>query len=336
MLKRILISGVVVALLSPAVAFAGGADDKAAAQMLFDEGRKLMDKHDYAAACPKLESSQRLDPGAGTLMNLAACYEKNGQIASAWVTYTDAATASQDRHPDWAKAARDRVAALAPQLSRLMIEVPNAPSGVEVTRDGKVLESGSYGVAMPVDPGHHVIEATAPGHKPFHQELDVKGGGTRATVTVTLAAQPQAPAGPTGPTGPVQTTSPPPTPPSEQGRGSGMRVAGLTVAGVGAAGVVVGAIFGGLAIGKKNDASNPAYCTPPYFSSCNATGKSMVDDAMTFANVSTVAFIAGGVLAAAGVTIFFLAPTSHAEAASLSVRVGSAGGPLGLTLGGAF
>ena len=112
-----------------------------------------------------------------------------------------------------------------------------------------------------------------------------------------------------------------------------MRIAGLTVAGVGAAGVVVGAIFGGLAIGKKNDAS--PNCLPD-FSRCNTTGKAAVDDAMTMANVSTVAFIAGGVLAAAGLTIFFLAPKSHTEAASLSVRVGSAGGPLGLTLGGAF
>lgn len=112
-----------------------------------------------------------------------------------------------------------------------------------------------------------------------------------------------------------------------------MRIAGLTIAGVGAAGVVVGAIFGGLAIGKKNDAS--PNCLPD-FSRCNTTGKAAVDDAMTMANVSTVAFIAGGVLAAAGLTVFFLAPKSHAEAASLSVHVGSAGGPLGLTLGGAF
>jgi len=308
---------------------AGGADDKAAAQVLFDEGRKLMDQGKYAQACPKLESSQKLDPGAGTLLNLAACYEKNGQTASAWVTYTDAATASQDRHPDWAQKARERAAALAPGLSRLMVEVPNPPSGLEVTRDGKVLDSGSYGVSMPVDPGHHVIEATAPGHAPFHREIDVDPKGAKTSVTVTLTAQHVAPPGPgPGPAGG-------PAPGGETGGGgSGMRIAGLTVAGVGVVGIVLGSVFGVVAIGKKNDAA--PNCLPD-FSKCNTTGKAMVDDALTMATLSTVGFIAGGVLAAAGITLFLLAPKSQSkEAARLTVRVGSAGGPLGLTLSGAF
>ncbi len=311
---------------SPALALAGGADDKAAAQTLFEEGRKLMEQKNYAAACPKLESSQRLDPGAGTLMNLAACYEKNGQTASAWVTYTDAATASQERHPDWAKAARERVAALSPQLSHIVIDVPNPPSGVEVTRDGKVLEAGSYGVSIPIDPGHHVIEATAPGHNPLHKEIDVAGNGAKASVTVTLTAQATAATTPTGPQRPEEAP--------DSGRGNGMRAAGLATAGVGVAGLVVGAIFGGLAMGKKSDAL--PNCTAD-LSRCNATGKAAIDDAFTFATVSTIAFIAGGALAAGGLILFFAAPKAHSkESAALTIRLGSSGGPLGLTLGGAF
>ena len=305
------------------LAHAAGADDKAAAQAMFDEGRKLMDQGKYAEACPKLEASQRLDPGAGTLLNLAACYDKNGQTASAWVTYTDAATASRDRHPDWAQRAEARVKALQPLLSHLTIDVPAAPSGVTVTRDGKALDAGSFGAAMPVDPGHHVVDATAPNKKPFHQEVDVGAKAAEAHVVVKLEDAPATTT--TNDHVAIGTVTPPPPPPEDSGRGNGVRIAGLTTLGVGVAGIIVGGIFGGLAIGKKNDAA--PNCTSD-FSRCNSAGKASVDDAMTFGTISTIGFIAGGVLAATGITIFLVAPKSAHVTAAFS--------PFGATLRGTF
>jgi hypothetical protein len=307
------------ALLCPSLAIASGADDKAAAQVLFDEGRKLMDQGKFADACPKLESSQRLDPGAGTLLNLAACYDKNGQTASAWVTYTDAATASEERHPDWAKRANERVKALYPKLSKLTVEMTSPPPGAVVKRDGKALDVGSLGVAMPVDPGHHVVDVTAPGKLPFHQEVDVAAQGAEARVTIALEAAPEQHI--EQPLRPVE-----PLPPADTGRGNGMRVAGIVIAGVGVAGVGVGALFGGLAIGQKNAAT--PNCTAD-LSRCNSAGKSSIDNAMALANVSTVAFIAGGVLLAGGLTLFFVAPRSK-EAVGVSI------GPGSVSIGGAF
>lgn len=323
MKKTILLWGVGAALLCPLAARAEGADDKAAAQALFDQGRKLMEQGRYAEACPKLESSEHLDPGAGTLLNLAACYDKNGQSASAWVTYTDAATASQERHPDWAARAQARAKALYPTLSHLVIQAPSSAAGLEVKRDGKVLDAGSYGTAMPVDPGHHVVDATATGKLAFHQEVDVAGRGGEATVTVKLADAPIATTEPHEQHAAVVPIAPPP----DTGRGNGMRVAGLATLGVGVAGVIVGAVFGGLAIGKKNDAS--PLCLAD-FSKCTTAGKGLVDDAMTFANVSTVAFIAGGVLAAAGLTLFLVAPKSKETSVSLVIS------PFGASVGGVF
>src|SRR5258708_39530923 len=113
-----------IALLASAALLAGasnagaqGASDAATAQALFDAGRTLMSAGNYAAACPKLADSQRLDPGAGTLMNLAACYEKNGQTASAWATFLEAAPAARaGGHPEWEAHAKERAAALAKAL----------------------------------------------------------------------------------------------------------------------------------------------------------------------------------------------------------------------------
>jgi len=323
MKNRTIVFAFAAVVLSPAFAHATGADDKAAAQVLFDAGRKLMEQGRYAEACPKLEGSQRLDPGAGTLLNLAACYEKNGQTASAWVTYTDAATASQERHPDWAARATERAKALFPTLAHLSIEVPNAPGGVAIVRDAKTLDSGSFGMAMPIDPGHHVIDATAPDKLPFHKEIDV-AQGANARVTVTFEAAPAA-----KPVVTEQTTTTTTPVMVSDGRGNGMRIAGLTIAGFGVAGLIAGGVFGALAIGDKNSALSNNNCVPD-LSRCNAAGKASVDDAMTLANVSTVAFIAGGVLAAAGLTIFFLAPASKEHPVTASVS------PFGVSIAGVF
>ena len=82
------------------------AADKAAAQALFDEGKRLMDAGQFAQACPKFADSEKLDPGVGTLLNLGVCYEKNGQTASAWATYKEAASAAANA----GEAAREKYA----------------------------------------------------------------------------------------------------------------------------------------------------------------------------------------------------------------------------------
>ena len=60
------------------------------------------------------------------------------------------------------------------------------------------------------------------------------------------------------------------------------------------AGAAVGSIFGLVSINKRNEADKN--CQPPDHRLCNAAGVDAGNSAVTAGNVSTVAFIAGGVL----------------------------------------
>jgi hypothetical protein len=307
------------ALASAAVARADGNDVTATA--LFDEGRKLMAQHKYGEACPKLAESQRIAPSGGTLINLAECYEHGGQTASAWGAWKDVASrANAAGKADVEKNAIARAAALEPNLAKLTISVSQDSDvpGLEVKRDGVDLGHAEFGLPIPVDPGSHKVEAVAPKKKAFTTQIDVAPKQTDAHVTVTLANDEQAIAAQTAATPPPQVTPAPPPPESASGSGSLQRTLGWVGVGVGAAGLAVGAIFGLTAMSKASQASNDG-CKG---STCNglhaAEGVQATKDGLTDATISTVGFIAGGVLAATGIVLVVTAPsgkTVHAAPA---------------------
>src|SRR5260221_3353622 len=142
------------------------AADKSLATELLKEGRALVDQGHVPEGCRKLEESQRLDPGGGTLLNVALRHEKEGRTATAWAEFTEAlGLAKKDDRPQRIELAQTHIIALEPTLSRLVIQVPDAAdaSDLEIKRDGSVIRRAAWGTAMPVDPGEHVVEAGAQG-----------------------------------------------------------------------------------------------------------------------------------------------------------------------------
>ncbi|MCA9628661.1 MAG: hypothetical protein KC766_13375, partial [Myxococcales bacterium] len=149
------------------------ADAAAEATALFQSARDDMKEGDYAAACPKLRESLRLKHASGTLLNLALCEERQGEIASSWAHFLEAA-ASMSPGDERIPIARQRAAALEARLPRLTLSLPpGAPAGTRVERDGEPVSSASFGVAIPVNPGEHRVVVTA-----------VDGGRTEQVVTL--------------------------------------------------------------------------------------------------------------------------------------------------------
>jgi hypothetical protein len=157
----------------PAQLFAAELDE-ASARVLFVEARKLTASGDYAAACAKFEDSYRLDPGIGTNFNLADCYERLGRTASAWARFLDVAAATRAANqPERERVARTRAGTLEPRLSRLVVDVPEPVAGIRVRRDGILVPETAWGTAVPVDPGEHRVEASAPGKRTWSMTLTV-------------------------------------------------------------------------------------------------------------------------------------------------------------------
>lgn len=309
-------AGLLLALLAGApTARAQGGSSDVAATALFDEGRKLMAAHDYAAACPKLAESQRLAPSGGTLFNLAECYEKAGQTASAWVAWKDtAARANAAGKADVEQKALARAAALEPTLAKLTIAIdPGSDvAGLTVKRDGVPVGHAEFATAIPVDPGTHKVEASAPGKNPFSGTVDVAAKQANATITVKMTDAPAESAGAavTPPPPPPPINNPPPPPPTPQPEGSSwstQKTLALVAGGVGIVGVGVGSVFGLQAKSKNDEALQPQNCRSS--TQCTQHGLDLTNDAKSAATLSTVAFAVGAVALAGGVVLWVTAPT---------------------------
>jgi hypothetical protein len=95
------------------------------------------------------------------------------------------------------------------------------------------------------------------------------------------------------------------------------------VGGVGAAGIIVGAVSGFIALGDKNSLTSACHDD-----SCPKSSASTLSGGQTAGNVSTVAFIVGGVGLGAGVALYFIHFGDKETAPAASAYVGP--GTLGL------
>jgi len=290
------------ACIAPDRASAQGRDrDKAAAEALFDEGRKLMAAGNYAAACPKLAASQALDAGVGTGLNLADCYEKLGKTASAWALFRETAAAARNAgSPERERVARQRAEALERQLSHLTIVAPTEAETIAITRDGARIDAAAIGSALPVDPGDYTIAASAPGKLPWSTTVRVAPASRVSLSVPLLEDEPQIAEQRTSELKAIEPRLTAASAPPSNTR----KLIGIISSGAGVAALAVGGYFGLRAASAWSDAT--ANCDPyPY---CGEDGQRLANDAQRSGTVATIATVAGGVLLAGGLVLWLTAP----------------------------
>jgi len=297
-------------LASPSLAVAApSASDRAAAEVLFDEAIKLLETGDAATACPKLEESQRLDPGVGTLLYLADCYRAQGRTASAWATFREASYAAEAAgQADRMAIANTEADKLKPSLSTVTLVIADREAtSLDVQRDGEAVNRALWGSPIPVDPGEHQFAASAPGKATWSKTVVVPKGPASVTIDIpALEAAPTqaAPAAGAAAHPPTQETAPAPT----AGSGSSQTTWGWVAIGVGGAGIVVGSVFGVLA-SQDNQAADDE-CRPDDATRCNQQGVDLAESAASKATLSTVAFGVGLAAATTGVVLLLTAPSN--------------------------
>lgn len=312
-LRRIArVSFFAIALAAGGTARAQTADEKAQAEVLFEQGKKLMSEQRYSEACTKLSESNKLDSGVGTLLFLGECYRLDGRNASAWATFREAESIANRTADPRGKIAQGRAQELEPKLSKLVVEVASPAEGLAITRDGAAVSASLYGVEVPVDPGRHVLRAVAPKHEAWETTVDVGKDGARASVTVPKLARLPEPKAP-------PTALPAPPPAGRESAGGTQRAIGLGVAGLGVVGLGVGTYLGLRASSQLSDAE--PHCGS---AGCDQTGFDLKTDARSNANMATAAFVAGGALVVGGAVLYFVAPRKRA-----GLGVGAPGSALG-------
>lgn len=304
---------------------------RTAARALGTAGVEAFEDGDMLAASDKLEKAYQLLKVPSLGLWSARALEKRGLLLEALARYLEASSMQVPggeaavQHKAQADAEREG-SALKVRVPRVVISLEGAePGEVTLTIDGKSVSSAVIGSARLLNPGAHVVEVTRGSDRARAKVTAVEGREVPVLLRLTNAGPTSAaPASVAGTLGPDE----PPGDRSPTGRGSSIRpTLGWVAIGVGAAGLAVGIGTGLSAKSKRAALEDSGVCEGDR---CPSSKQGDVDSLNTFRTISTIGFVAGGVLAVTGVTLLLTAPSKSRPSAALQIT------PASLELRGRF
>jgi hypothetical protein len=170
--------------------------DEAEALRLFNEARAAFEERRYADARRGLERSLELAPRGATAMNLARVLRSLGEVVAA-ERVLDAIVDGRYGEPTAERRAEaiDLRTEVRREIARISISMRGAETAV-VRVDGERIRSLADGASFEhhVDPGRHVVVATAADGRSSEREVAVEPG-ERARVAIALDTVPVARSG---------------------------------------------------------------------------------------------------------------------------------------------
>jgi hypothetical protein len=302
------------ALTTPALAVEPNAGQRATAEAMFRQAAQLMDEHRYAEACDKFSASQELDPGLGTQLYLADCYDHAGRTASAWALFREVEDlAGRAGQVDRQRIAQERASALESQLSRVELKVAPArrAPGLKVTANGVDVPPASWNAPLPIDPGKVKIEVSAPGRRPWSTTITVAKGATQQALEVPeLKALPKS------------ATTPAASKAGADRGDSAQSTVGYVTGGIGIVALGVGGFLAYRSYQRNQESKEQCRADQPNL--CTPDGVAQREQARDTARLATIVSLSGAGLVIGGATLVLTASpgvvkNEHASA-QLSLR----------------
>ncbi len=284
------------------------------AKRLFSEAAVLYDAGQIPLACKKFETSERLHSGLGTKFRLADCWERIGRIASARAGFIEVANGAQRLgQPERERAARERAEQLTPRLSYLVVQ--SEPSeGLEVRREGTLVEDVDLGRALPVDPGSYEITLKRQGATIWSTTARVH----EAERTVVIAPLPATTGAPVAASEPVAAVAPAerpraqpavePTATESERPGPLRRGVTLALAGTGVGALLAGTALIAHSVSSTRDADAPCLSGPVCSPSEAAQRAELRDDAHRERLLGIVGVSVGAVAVLSATYLYATAP----------------------------
>jgi hypothetical protein len=175
-------------------------DNKAEADKLFLEGRKLLDAGNFDGACKMFFAAQEKEKqNVAILLNLGLCYEKQDKRASALKWYLATERVAREKpdpaNKEYEDAAKERAVELGKEVSKVTFNLdPGFPANAEMYIDGDPINRNE--LIVNVDKGTRIIEARAPGKIATRKELVVEDNTKSLTYTFEPMVDAPKPKGP--------------------------------------------------------------------------------------------------------------------------------------------